>query len=361
MNRLAFVDGVRALAALAVIFIHAFYEPSNGQYAYRFLYLLGAAYQRLPVDAFIVLSGFCLMLPVARRGDASPMWEHWFLRRARRILPPYYAALLLSVGLALLLINPLALRLHRDVFQPFRFDAIPVYLTLLQDVFYARFGTAVQNPPLWSIAVECRVYLLMPLILLSLRRFGSAATLLWTIAFGLGMYYAFGEWLGAASPWYVALFAMGMIAAREGIHGRVNRSWRPAAFVFAVMFMAVVLWKRAAFYNAHLPYFSIAFGVIVSLFLGILLSDASEKRETPLLRALSWKPLASLGVFSYSVYLLHYPLIRLLHLGLASVVSLSAEATFAALLCGLPLYLSVAYLFHRVAERPFMGGVAPTP
>ena len=56
------------------------------------------------VSVFIILSGYCLMLPVARSPDGLiPGGSQAFLwRRARRILPPYYAALMLALLLALM-------------------------------------------------------------------------------------------------------------------------------------------------------------------------------------------------------------------------------------------------------------------
>ena len=57
-------------------------------------------YGHLAVDVFIVLSGFCLMLPVARSGGAlADGARGFFVRRARRILPPYFAAFTISVAL----------------------------------------------------------------------------------------------------------------------------------------------------------------------------------------------------------------------------------------------------------------------
>src|SRR5689334_7582622 len=67
--RLDYVDGIRALAAIYVMLGHAYYEPQNGYYASALLSHLGFQFTRLSVAVFIVVSGFCLMLPVARRQD----------------------------------------------------------------------------------------------------------------------------------------------------------------------------------------------------------------------------------------------------------------------------------------------------
>jgi len=104
--RLEFLDGIRGLAALYVVFHHisqiymdANVQPLAGYYWFTPLMQLG----HYAVAIFIVLSGFCLMIPVAqsvdgtlRGGLAGYAW-----RRVKRIVPAYYAAagaLLLAGG-----------------------------------------------------------------------------------------------------------------------------------------------------------------------------------------------------------------------------------------------------------------------
>ena len=78
---LAFIDGLRAIAALFVMVCHAYFEPANGYYASRLMNHLGLTYGHIAVDVFIVVSGFCLMLPIARRGDQMPPLKQFFTRR----------------------------------------------------------------------------------------------------------------------------------------------------------------------------------------------------------------------------------------------------------------------------------------
>src|SRR5215203_1884331 len=100
--RLAFLDGLRGLAASYVVLHHAaLLVPPSGltgpATVARFLLRHG----HYAVAVFIVLSGYCLMLPVARDplGRLPGGTLAFFGRRARRILPPYYAALVLCWAL----------------------------------------------------------------------------------------------------------------------------------------------------------------------------------------------------------------------------------------------------------------------
>src|SRR5690349_3676249 len=112
--RLEFLDGFRGVAALYVALYHMgmitlitvshFYANSTNP---QFKRLFEAVHINLfnqghyAVVAFIVLSGFCLMLPLARSKSAPASFElpTFVKRRARRILPPYYASVLLALAI----------------------------------------------------------------------------------------------------------------------------------------------------------------------------------------------------------------------------------------------------------------------
>lgn len=114
--RLEFLDGLRGLAALYVVLSHVWLaertgwnphaetgyvvDPGLPHGLHRAINLL--QYGHYAVVIFIALSGFCLMLPVARssEGTLKDGAANYFKRRFLRILPPYYAAF----GLLLLLI-----------------------------------------------------------------------------------------------------------------------------------------------------------------------------------------------------------------------------------------------------------------
>src|SRR6187402_3297719 len=85
-NRLEYLDGLRALAALYVCATHIAYSNFGNV-------LFGGSWA---VACFIVLSGFCLSLPVERSGELRGGALEFIKRRAWRILPAYYGALVLT-------------------------------------------------------------------------------------------------------------------------------------------------------------------------------------------------------------------------------------------------------------------------
>ena len=104
--RFHFLDGLRGLAALEVVLIHVkqvmTWSNRGTSLPHRVeLATVWMDWGHYAVDVFIVLSGFCLMLPVARNvdGQLQGSLADYIKRRARRILPPYYASLALALVL----------------------------------------------------------------------------------------------------------------------------------------------------------------------------------------------------------------------------------------------------------------------
>src|SRR4051812_40755494 len=164
-SRLAGLDGVRGLAALFVV-LHHCYLMSYPGYPHNTgpSWLAWLLYGHLAVVVFIALSGFSLAVAPARKGWQLGGKARFAHRRAWRILPPYWAALVFSLIIAWAVIP-------QPGSAPPDAKAVVVYGLLLQDVF----GSPVPNGAFWSIAVEAQLYLFFPLLLLVLRRAGAVA------------------------------------------------------------------------------------------------------------------------------------------------------------------------------------------
>ena len=366
---LDYLDGLRGLAALYVVVFHIrVYHLNLAPALLHWTAPLGFGSDAVAV--FIVLSGFCLMLPVARSEDGTLRGGAWrfFRSRARRILPPYYFA----VGFSLLLI---ALFIGHKTGSPWD-DSVPVtklgllsHLLLLQDVTRATWNQI--SPPLWSVSVEWRIYFCFPLLVLCWRRFGPWATtaaalaLSWLLVFAflfLPFVSRFNSQQNGVSPQFLGLFALGMLAAGISFsaHPALSRlrerlPWgRLTAAAFAVLVAANAVLPQAL---GTRPVWDCCAG----LFAVCLLVAAS--RPGGWQAALSSRPLVSVGSFAYSLYLIHFPLVQMVWLFLIRPLHLGPAAGFALhLLLGVPVCVAVAYGFHLICERPFMskpGQAAP--
>jgi peptidoglycan/LPS O-acetylase OafA/YrhL len=92
---LPFLEGIRGITALYVVLHHFLSWSSAGVRRDIYLAIAWTALGHFAVHVFIVLSGFSLMLPIAYAPDHRLRGgiSHYLMRRARRILPPYFAAL----------------------------------------------------------------------------------------------------------------------------------------------------------------------------------------------------------------------------------------------------------------------------
>lgn len=314
-------------------------------------------YSHLAVDIFIVLSGFCLILPVVRAGGLPGTVLTFYLRRARRILPPFYAALAFSLLATLLLqhCNYQAIGLAPR--------AVLINAALLQDVYLDQ---NIFNGPFWSIAVEWRIYFLFPLVVWSLVRFGCLSTLAWTAALGYALTGAIVHWqpqMYLACPWYLFLFAMGASAGWVAFAPsdltrpcRIKWGWPSALFGAALAFVLHLFPVTASPnppFGAYMPLIDAIGGAAVASCLIVLAqarSDASRKARA----ILGSRLCAGLGTFAYSLYLVHMPCVRLLSrlLSVWSITPITRVLLLAGI--GVPLIIGFAYLFFLVCERPFL-------
>ncbi len=344
-----FLDGIRALSALYVVAHHIYitvypgYPRSTGPW-----YLGWLIYGQFAVAVFIVVSGFSLTLAPARHGFASTSSYWRFMqRRAWRIIPPYWAALFLSVLLVLLI------RVKID--YAFSAKGVGTHFLLLQDIF----SGPSPNGAFWSIAVEWQLYFFFPLFLFLRRRIGAVAT----AAFGL-----VGVWLVYLAavhfsplarllhltPQFAALFIFGIVAA--GATQRIQNSGRrvPWAWISLALWVGLVAWCAyvgsidaiADFYWTDL-----VIGAAVATGLAALV----ERERSASRRTLESRPLTGVGHFSYSLYLVHSPLVLVAWLFIVQPMHLSQLAEFAIMIVAVaPVIVAICYGFFRVFERPFL-------
>lgn len=348
-QRLAGLDGIRGLAALYVVVNHVFLRAFPGYPVdHAPFWAAWLIYGRFAVVVFIVLSGFSLALAPARRGWRLDGVSQFARRRARRILPAYWAALAFSLAVAWLIVP-----------QPGHGvpDAKSVVVNgLLVQNFV---GAHSPNAAFWSMAVEAQLYLLFPLLLLIIRRRSAlkmvAAVTLVVAAVGIvGPHLAkVDTFVIQSPPDLAALFAVGILSA--GIVGastaRRSWPWGWLALAAAAPVLATIWLQGSVWTLDHLFWVDIAFGPAVAC----LLAALATGHPAPLLRTLDAKPIHNLGLSSYSLYLTHAPLVAIVYEKIvAGRVSQGVPAFLVLLAITLPLTIGFAWLFASVFERPFM-------
>ncbi|MFI6321257.1 acyltransferase family protein [Nonomuraea sp. NPDC050556] len=342
-GRLVGLDGIRGLAALFVVLHHCWLLPFpgfpvNGAPAWSSWLLYG----HFAVVIFIVLSGFSLGVSPARHDWQLGSARTFAQRRAWRILPPYWAALAFSLIVAWTVIPQPG--------QPVPTGkSVVIFGLLLQDVF----GSPSPNGALWSIAVEAQLYFALPLMLLVLRRWGAAVmlgsvTAIVVVVGALAPAVPAVELLMRFTPQFAALFAMGAVCA--GIvraSERVERlPWHWFAAAAAVPVLALIVFAGPVWVVGQFFWVDLAIGPAA----GLLLVGVATGKPIWLVRLLDTRPLRRLGSFSYSLYLIHSPIVVMLH----KFVGGSGVPTFLVMLAvAVPVCVAAAWLFASVFELPF--------
>jgi peptidoglycan/LPS O-acetylase OafA/YrhL len=364
--RLPFVDGLRGLAILIVLTYHCWVHTIHAAIwmplgVLRLDVTAPLHYGYVGVHLFLLLSGFCLTYPLARRGqergDARGglrvEWGRFFQRRAWRILPPYYAAL---AGFALLR-TVLHARGQSEAVSPANLLA---HVFMVYNLFPQWLGAI--NGSFWSLALEWQLYMIFPLLVWSIRRWGLKSTLgavlaltvsyrTWvyltkdTTQLGPAYYYCY------SLPGRLFEFALGMAAAvllaRQGTAVVLKRTrW----YLLAAGLLGLLALTAAHCWSPYSPVTDVLWG---AAFFCLLLYAGGRSAEGG--GWLEWRPLETLGLFSYSVYLIHEPLIRFAYAFLVRSRLHSPVATLLLFEVGmLPLLIGLGWIFYSLVESRFI-------
>lgn len=337
-TKLSGLDGIRGLAALFVVLHHVWLLafpgfPVNADAPGWSGWL---RYGHLAVVVFIVLSGFSLAVSPARRDWRIGSLKEFAVRRAWRILPPYWAALAFSLIVAWTVVT-----------QPGQeaptWKSVLYFGLLVQDLF----GSPTPNGAFWSIAVEAQLYLLFPLMILILRRLGAAAllavtTLIVALVGALAPHVPAVELFMRLTPQFAALFALGAVCAGIVRTTEANRlPWAWLALLAAAPVITLIVLAGPEWAVANYFWVDLAIGPAT----GLLLVAVTTGKPKPLVRLLDSRPLRRLGSFSYSLYLIHSPIVMM--------ISQVITDFFALLAVAVPVSLCAAWAFAALFELPF--------
>lgn len=362
MRRIPELDALRGLSALLIVALHLGLGPTCPAFARA-------------VDLFFVLSGYLITATILEHRAAPRFLRNFYARRALRIWPIYYLALL---GFAFL-INPI-----RD--RPHRLDGLWAHLTYTQNLPYY-WGDRI--PPFspwfrhtWTLAIEEQFYLLWPLLAMRAGRRWLAVAALALIA---GPIAARTQW----PPWLLLTrcdgFAFGALLAivPAGSFARHRGRWSSAFALLGIAASAAIvsgdaisaaLVSRWPILGGPLGYSvsETAYNALCGAIVGLTLSQAGR----PALRPLRFPALCYVGTISYGLYLYHIPLFGLIsadHYEVACTDSMTLDlakllASFALAIASWELLekpilrLKHRYAYASAAKRPASAaGVAAHP
>ncbi|MEL7255975.1 MAG: acyltransferase family protein [Pseudomonadota bacterium] len=329
MKYRAEIDGLRAVAVVPVILFHAGFDTFSGGY--------------VGVDVFFVISGYLIttiLLEDMERGRFSLL--NFYERRARRILPALFFVMIACIPFAWMWMLP-------DQMKDFAKSLVAVSL-FASNILFAResgyFAPLAEEKPLlhtWSLAVEEQYYLLFPVFLILVWRFGRNRVF-WTIAALAALSLLLAEWGWRNEPLINFYFTP-------------SRAWE----LFAGSLAAFIVQRRGVQTNnvlSLLGLLAIGFAVLTydgtvpfpSVYalvpiMGVVLLILYASADTWAARLLSTRALVGVGLISYSAYLWHQPLFAFARIkGFHSSAVLGGLAVAA---------MCLAVLSWRYVEQPF--------
>lgn len=349
------LDGLRALAVIVVILYHLFPHVFPGGY--------------IGVDIFFVISGFLitalLIGEYEKTGRIS--LKHFWLRRARRLLPALFATILVICSIVFFVRGDILVGLGRQILGAATFSSN--WVEVLAGTNYFDSTTPHLFLNFWSLAVEEQFYLVWPFLVIAIvvlvkkPRVGIAFTLLFALGSADWMTYLFTHDAGATRVYYgtdTHLFGLmigallafwsqrqhaGQAFRRFSQHFWALRRIPTTTLVIGLITLATLLYL--IFTLSDQTSFTYEGGLLLASILSAILIVCTISARTLLQRLLSMPPLKWIGVRSYGLYLWHWPLIVIAGLILPAQIkpwALPVSVSIATLLA--------ATLSYRFIETP---------
>lgn len=293
------------------------------------------------VALFFVISGFCIHWSFRQ---SSGIWSHFYIRRLFRIVPAYVAALVF--------VFVIMFRHLPDAAKGgFFWSQFSAHLFFVHNFFPSTFKAV--NPPLWSLAVEVQLYLLYPLLLALVARTGWHRTLVLLAAMELFLQGA-RAWVGgpifeilAALPFgYWFSWTLGAIIADAFLEERHLPFLKVHPLVWAVLGVS------SDFLRPLHP-FSFTLWALASA--GLISRRLNTNHFGTGKSFFSLKPLTYVGLWSYSLYLLHYPLLDLYFNAVDWYCPQAFESRPLLMLLMFATWIAIipiAMLWYQVIEKP---------
>lgn len=332
------IDGLRAIAVLAVVLYHAGLPLISGGY--------------VGVDVFFVISGYLITSLLATEyGEAGRIdFVAFYSRRVRRLLPALYVVVFASIALGFWLLSPAAM--HRGLLE-----SGAASLSFVANFYFQRTtgnyfdGPADEVPllHLWSLAVEEQFYLVLPLLLVAAMVWRGRRGLALVLAAATLLSLLFAEhWLQIQPAvafyqmptrfWELAAGGLVSLIPRERLSTRSATVMMAAGL--CLLLAAIVIGPGSHFPGAGaLP---AVLGAAIALW--CIHDGAGLGAPGLLLRA---RPAVFFGLISYSLYLWHWPLLAFQRL------SMQAQPHLGDKLWICLLAVVIAYLSWRYVESPF--------
>ncbi|HMP17887.1 MAG TPA: acyltransferase, partial [Gemmatales bacterium] len=331
------IDALRGFAAIWVVLCHIWINlfPMGSSQADAVTWSFDQPWHFYPtfflfqygyygVTIFFVVSGFCIHWPQAIRkqktGSDDLRLATFYQRRFWRLYPPYFVSLFVAaLAMGLMRLQDYAQKgWPLPLPENFYWEAFATQAILINALFLSPFVTAAQrdlNGVYWTLVFELQFYLLYPLLLWCMRRAGllivgmvlfAAEVVLLPQPASITGGGEVGPWwyfcISRYFEWYLGVIAAELVARKSE---QPLRNWYWVLFGLLSAFSL-----GAVFHPVAWPWRDLAVASATFFLLLAVLQEESPQPTSRWVQFLAW-----LGLFSYSLYLIHLPVLRLIHLG----------------------------------------------
>ncbi len=290
------IDGLRAIAVIAVIFFHADIPGFSGGF--------------VGVDIFFVISGFLITSIILKEiHDGTFSIAKFYERRIRRIFPALFPVIAFTLIVGIFIFD-------YKTFKQLGQSITSTTLFASNILFWMQSGyfdsPSLQKPLLhtWSLAVEEQFYIFFPLFLAGINKFLDKRYLPWTLLIGfLSLITSIYGVYNQPSPTFYLVptraweLLVGSIIALRVISPPQSNIFRSLLAIFgvALIFYSIIFYTKFIIFPGHNAIFPVL-GTACIIHSGI-------GGQSSIGKLLGLKPLVFIGLISYSLYLWHWPLI----------------------------------------------------
>lgn len=298
------LDGIRAIAIIAVIFYHLKFTVYD-------LKIFSGGF--LGVDIFFVISGYIITSLILKELDQNSSFSfvNFYLRRARRILPVFYLVILVTIPIVLFFLRPA---------DAVNFSSSILYSLVFLSNYYFYKNTTAYGDELsldipflhtWTLSIEEQFYLVLPIFLFIVYKFYKTKIFTF-LAILIFLSLVFSQWASLYHHIFNFYFSL-------------SRAWE----LLVGTLIAYMHYKKKIKYKKYLNEINSFLGLVLIFFsffffktesthpsfftlipiIGTCLIIFFIDKKTFTYRCLSNRVLVFIGLISYSLYLWHYPLI----------------------------------------------------